>query len=280
MRPSASGRARAWATNASVNFDGRYAGPKTMRWGVEQSRNLMTVRAASADRDAEGHRHRDEARRRRISQLSVDRARRRRDDGRSSWSTPMRFSPTRAARSKPTTDRLCPGPQRQGDLPHRQSLRGHGKLQRAPTGTERPCRGRRSRTRQLLDPQAAYQMVHIMEGVVERGTATSCATSTGRCSARPARLPARPTCGSSAARPTSSAASTSATTSRVRWAACCAGRPHRGADLQAIRPDRSQGSAEGAVRRAGRHPHGAHRPRERQARLRHLPDRGRSRSPR
>src|SRR5215210_3282972 len=30
-----------------VNFDRRYAGPKTMRWGVEQSRNLMTVRAAS-----------------------------------------------------------------------------------------------------------------------------------------------------------------------------------------------------------------------------------------
>jgi len=28
------------------------------------------------------------------------------------------------------------------------------------------------RTRQLLDPEAAYQMVHIMEGVVERGTAT------------------------------------------------------------------------------------------------------------
>jgi penicillin-binding protein 1A len=28
------------------------------------------------------------------------------------------------------------------------------------------------RARQLLDPQAAYQMVHVMEGVVERGTAT------------------------------------------------------------------------------------------------------------
>ena len=28
------------------------------------------------------------------------------------------------------------------------------------------------RARQLLEPQAAYQMVHIMEGVVERGTAT------------------------------------------------------------------------------------------------------------
>ena len=30
-----------------VNFDRRSAGPHTLRWGVEQSRNLMTVRAAS-----------------------------------------------------------------------------------------------------------------------------------------------------------------------------------------------------------------------------------------
>jgi penicillin-binding protein 1A len=29
-----------------------------------------------------------------------------------------------------------------------------------------------SRARQVIDAQAAYQMVHIMEGVVERGTAT------------------------------------------------------------------------------------------------------------
>ena len=29
------------------NFTGGYAGPQTMRWGIEQSRNLMTVRAAS-----------------------------------------------------------------------------------------------------------------------------------------------------------------------------------------------------------------------------------------
>ena len=28
------------------------------------------------------------------------------------------------------------------------------------------------RSRQLLDPMAAFQMVHIMEGVVQRGTAT------------------------------------------------------------------------------------------------------------
>ncbi|HYZ47753.1 MAG TPA: transglycosylase domain-containing protein, partial [Sphingomonas sp.] len=29
------------------NFSGGYAGPQTVRWGIEQSRNLMTVRAAS-----------------------------------------------------------------------------------------------------------------------------------------------------------------------------------------------------------------------------------------
>src|SRR3546814_8441346 len=29
------------------NFSGGYAGPQTMRWGLEQSRNLMTVRTAS-----------------------------------------------------------------------------------------------------------------------------------------------------------------------------------------------------------------------------------------
>src|SRR5262249_37094726 len=30
-----------------VNFDRRYSGPHTMRWGVEQSRNLMAIRVAS-----------------------------------------------------------------------------------------------------------------------------------------------------------------------------------------------------------------------------------------
>ncbi|HMI20287.1 MAG TPA: transglycosylase domain-containing protein, partial [Sphingomonas sp.] len=35
-------------TKCFRNFSGGYAGPQTMRWGVEQSRNLMTVRAATA----------------------------------------------------------------------------------------------------------------------------------------------------------------------------------------------------------------------------------------
>ena len=40
----------------------------------------------------------------------------------------------------------------------------------------------------------AYQVVHIMEGVVQRGTAQSrCAISAARCSARPARRRGRRT---------------------------------------------------------------------------------------
>ena len=77
-----------------------------------------------------------------------------------------------------------------------------------------------SRTRQLLDPMAAFQMVHIMEGVIQRGTATVLARP------QPAAVRqdrhdqrARPTSGSSAAPPTSLPASTWAMTSRGRSAA-------------------------------------------------------------
>ena len=52
-----------------VNFDRRYSGPKTMRWGVEQSRNLMTVRAASQTGMAKVIDTAREARRRRLSRI-------------------------------------------------------------------------------------------------------------------------------------------------------------------------------------------------------------------
>ena len=55
-------------------------GPHTMRWGVEQSRNLMTVRAAS---QIGMPKITDTARKLGVGdyrQLSVDRARRRRHD--------------------------------------------------------------------------------------------------------------------------------------------------------------------------------------------------------
>ena len=51
------------------NFDGRYSGPKTMRWGVEQSRNLMTVRAASQTGMEKVVANAAQARRRQISAI-------------------------------------------------------------------------------------------------------------------------------------------------------------------------------------------------------------------
>ena len=63
------------------NFAGGYAGPQTMRWGLEQSRNLMTVRTANQIGMAKVT---DAARQLGVGdypQLSADRARRRRHHG-------------------------------------------------------------------------------------------------------------------------------------------------------------------------------------------------------
>ena len=80
-----------------VNFDHRYAGPKTLRWGLEQSRNLMTVRAAST---IGMPKITDTARKLGVGDydnyLSI--ALGAGDTTVSSWSTLMRSSPTRAAR--------------------------------------------------------------------------------------------------------------------------------------------------------------------------------------
>ena len=76
------------------------SGPHTMRWGIEQSRNLMTVRTASADRHGQRRRADQADRRRRLSALSLlsrSAPARRRWRG---WSTPIRSSPTTAARSR------------------------------------------------------------------------------------------------------------------------------------------------------------------------------------
>ena len=75
------------------------------------------------------------------------------------------------------------------------------------------------RARQLLEPQAAYQMVHIMEGVVERGTATVLRDLDRPLFGKTGTTSGRPMSGSSAARPMSSPASISAMTGRARWAA-------------------------------------------------------------
>jgi penicillin-binding protein 1A len=153
------------------NFSGGYAGPQTMRWGLEQSRNLMTVRAAN--------------------QVGMDRViRTSRQLGVGDYSrTP--YLPISLGAGDTTALRLTNAYAilaNQGRavtptlIDYVQDRRGRV-IWRADT---RPCEGCNAadwngrpmprpplRTRQVLDAMTAYQVVHMLEGVVQRGTATS-----------------------------------------------------------------------------------------------------------
>ena len=150
------------------NFDNRYSGPKTMRWGVEQSRNLMTVRAASQTG---------------ISKVTANAKKLGVGDypnylsialgagdttvlkltnayaimanhGRAISPTLIDYIQDRNGKVIYRTDTRCQVMDNCDDF-------NGGVMPRPPV-----------RTKQLLDPQAAYQMVHILTGVIERGTAT------------------------------------------------------------------------------------------------------------
>ena len=152
------------------NFSGGYAGPQTMRWGLEQSRNLMTVRTANQ-----------------IGMENViDRARAM-DVGDYS-STP--YLPISLGAGDTTVQKMVNAFAifaNQGRaltptvIDYIQDRNGRT-IWRADT---RPCEGCNApdwngrpmprpplRTRQVVDPMTAYQVVHMLEGVIQRGTAT------------------------------------------------------------------------------------------------------------
>jgi penicillin-binding protein 1A len=155
-------------TKCFRNFTGGYAGPQTMRWGVEQSRNLMTVRAAS--------------------QAGMEKV----------VATAKAFGvgdyPPYIAYSLGAGDTTVLRMVNAYSMLANQgkSLKPtlidfvqdrHGKV--IARADNRPCEGcdakdwngkpmprPRPRSAQVIDPMTAFQMVHIMEGVVQRGTAT------------------------------------------------------------------------------------------------------------
>ena len=152
------------------NFDGGYAGPKTLRWGVEQSRNLMTVRAASqsgmekvvatASKLGVGNYER---------YLSIALG--------AGDTTVLKLTNAYAILAnhgrevKPTLIDYVQD--RQGKLIYRSDNRcAVMEGCNAPDWNGQAMPRPPVRAKQLLDPQAAYQMVHVLEGVVERGTAT------------------------------------------------------------------------------------------------------------
>jgi len=153
-----------------VNFDRRYSGSHTMRWGVEQSRNLMAIRVASGTgmpkilktaRDlgvgdfpnylsiAIG------AGETTVLKL-VNAYAQLANQGRSVKPTTIDYVEDRTGKVIYRTDSRC------AVMGNCNAADWDGKAMPRPP----------SRTRQVLDPMAAFQMVHIMEGVIQRGTAT------------------------------------------------------------------------------------------------------------
>ena len=156
-------------TKCFRNFSGGYAGPQTMRWGVEQSRNLMTVRAASQAG----------------MEKVVDYAKRM---GVGTYPPYIAYSlgagETTVLRMVNAYSELVNAGRALKPTLIDFVQDRHGKvIWRADA---RPCEGCNAkdydggamprpvqRYAQVLDPMTAYQMVHIMEGVVQRGTATA-----------------------------------------------------------------------------------------------------------
>ncbi|MBA2467378.1 MAG: PBP1A family penicillin-binding protein [Sphingomonas sp.] len=152
------------------NFDGGYAGAKTMRWGVEQSRNLMTVRTASqtgmpkvianAAKLGVGNYPNylsialgaGDTTVMNLTNAYAVLA----NHGREVRPTIIDFVQDRNGKVIYRTDNRC------AVMDGCNAADWNGEAMPRPP----------VRAKQLIDPQAAYQMVHILEGVVERGTAT------------------------------------------------------------------------------------------------------------
>jgi penicillin-binding protein 1A len=149
------------------NFSGGNAGPQTMRWGIEQSRNLMTVRAAN--------------------QTGMDKVTRLArllgvGDYPNYLAIALGAGDTTVLKMTNAFAILAnQGRQVKPSLIDYVQDRNGKVIYRADT---RPCEGCNARdwdgrpmprpplrTKQLLDPLTAYQMIHILEGVVQRGTA-------------------------------------------------------------------------------------------------------------
>ncbi|MBS0505679.1 MAG: PBP1A family penicillin-binding protein [Proteobacteria bacterium] len=153
------------------NFSGGNAGPQTLRWGIEQSRNLMTVRAASQ-----------------TGMNNVVRTIARMGIGNYSpyLSIALGAGETTALKMTNAFSQLVAlGRELKPTLVDYVQDR-HGKVIFRADGRcalmrncntkdwdGKPMPRPPVRGRQLMDPMTAYQIVHILEGVVQRGTAVT-----------------------------------------------------------------------------------------------------------
>jgi penicillin-binding protein 1A len=160
-------------TKCFKNFNNlRSAGPQTLRWGLEQSRNLMTVRIA----DATGmERIVAQAKALGIGDyqpvLSI---------ALGAGETTVMNLTNAYAQIFNEGRKLEPGlidyvQDRNGKLIWRRDNRGCPGCN-APEWNGGPMPRPQGRVVQVMDPRTAYQIVHVMEGVIQRGTGTALAS--------------------------------------------------------------------------------------------------------
>jgi penicillin-binding protein 1A len=148
----------------------RGAGPKTMRWGIEQSRNLMTVQAANTTGMEKVV---DLIQRMGVSQqkyppyLSYALGAGETTVMRMVNAYSMLVNHGRAL--NPTLIDFVQD--RKGKVIWPENWRACDRCN-APDWDGKPMPRPVTRSRQVLDAMSAYQMVHITEGVIQRGTAT------------------------------------------------------------------------------------------------------------
>jgi penicillin-binding protein 1A len=149
------------------------SGPHTMRWGVEQSRNLMTVRAASESgmdnvvkmADAVGI---SEPGHKFPAVLAVSLG-----AGETTVSRMVNAYSILASNGRATTATLIDFVQdRTGKVIYRADERPCVNCN-MPDWDGKPMPRPAPRKKQAMDAQTAYQTVHIMEGVIKRGTAVA-----------------------------------------------------------------------------------------------------------
>lgn len=150
------------------NFSGGYAGEQTMRWGLEQSRNLMTVRTAN---QIGMHNVVRRARRMGVGDyppyLAIALG-----AGDTTVAHMVNAFAVFANQGRALTPSLIDYVQdRRGRVIFRADTRPCEGCN-APDWDGRPMPRPPLRTRQIVDPMTAYQVVHMLEGVVQRGTAT------------------------------------------------------------------------------------------------------------
>ncbi|WP_235889314.1 penicillin-binding protein 1A [Glacieibacterium frigidum] len=149
------------------NFTGGYAGAQTMRWGLEQSRNLMTVRlgfGAGMDKVVKTAEDLGIGKYPAVLAISLG----------AGETTVLKLTNAYAQLwngGRKLTPSLIDWVQdRNGKTLYRADTRSCEGCEAADwTGGEMPRPG--GAGKQVVDARTAYQIVHLMEGVVQRGTA-------------------------------------------------------------------------------------------------------------